>query len=389
MTKNIPMFAVIALLFLVTSFLVILPLEAVSAADSSAADIAPNLTHPDAIFDFKAQIQKRAHREVDEIRGIYLPPSSPYLQHPDVLLERLRSSRINAVVIDVKGDKGHLLYDSRLPIARRVEASKPLLDDLEAVVQRLLKNGVFPIARVVTFKDNVMAMAQPQWAVQRPGGHVWRDRKGMAWLNPYHRKAWEYNLKVAKEAAAMGFREIQFDYVRFPTDGQVSLTRYPTGSEDFAAPDDAIASFLRRAKEELNPAGVYVSADVFGLVPSVKDDMGIGQKWEKLVMAVDFICPMSYPSHYGRGVYGLVDPDSEPYETVSNTLQDGLEKMQNLEGQDLATVRPWLQDFSMRASYGKEEVRAQIRAVEERGPSQWLLWNPHGVYTWEALLRED
>lgn len=366
------------LVFLVASFPVTAFAESVPRWDGEIP------VKPTDLLGFKAEVKRLAAREVEKIHGIYLPPNSPYLRDVDTLIERLESTRVNAVVIDVKGDNGRLLYDSRLPLAHEIGAVRPLLSDMERVVERLQEAGIFVIARLVVFKDNILASERPEWAIQLPNERVWRDRKGTGWVNPYHPKAWEYILDVALEVAEMGFREIQFDYVRFPTDGNVSLARYPVGSGDFSSESAAIAGFLRRAKNRLGPAGVYVSADVFGLVPSVKGDMGIGQQWEEIVQEVDFVCPMAYPSHYGPGVYGLVDPDSSPYETVFSTVRDGVNRMELLPP-PVAKIRPWVQDFSMRARYGPQEVKDQIRAVEEHGSSQWLLWNPSGVYTWEAL----
>jgi len=193
-------------------------------------------------------------------------------------------------------------------------------------------------------------------------------------VDPHNREVWRYVVDVAKEAAAKGFREIQFDYVRFTSDGNLADCIYPYA--DGRKKYEVIRDFLLFARAELKPLGVVVSADVFGLVCSAQDDLGIGQVIEEIGKAVDIICPMTYPSHYYRGTYGLADPDAAPYETVARSLRDALTRLAGME----VRLRPWLQDFSLRHRYGRAELAAQIKAVYDAGLNEWLFWNPGNVY---------
>lgn len=315
-----------------------------------------------------------------DVKGIYVP-SGPASQKEwfDQLVDLVEATELNAMVIDIKEAEGIVLYPSKMPQVVENKATGNYIKDLSATLADLRERGIYTIARIVTFKDSALARAHPEWAVRTSSGGVWRDRTGAAWMNPYKRDVWEYNLAIAKEAARLGFDEIQFDYVRFPSDGNVKDASYPDQDERPKA--KVIGEFLQYARRELAPLDVFVSADVFGLVPTVVDDMTIGQYWEELAPAVDYISPMAYPSHYGPGLFGLANPNAAPYETVRNTMEDAQARTGPLD----AAIRPWLQDFSLGYPYGPEEVRAQIRAAEEMGARGWLLWNPSARYTREAL----
>lgn len=315
------------------------------------------------------------------VRGLYIPAAvTGETAWFNDLIDLVRRTELNAVVIDFKDDVGYLVADTPFPEAEAAGALRTRFRRAAEILEALRDEGIYTIARVVTFKDDVLATARPELAVQRAGGVPWRDRKGSAWLNPYHPEAWEYNIQVAREAARLGFREIQFDYVRFPSDGPVAAAVYP--GKDERTPSQVIGEFLRAARAALEPYNVAVSADVFGQTPSIDGDMGIGQRWEDVAWGIDYISPMAYPSHYGPRVYGLPDPDAAPYETVLATLRDALERRPHGEP---AVIRPWLQDFSLRHRYGPAEVRAQIQAVYDAGLEQWLLWNPAARYTEAAL----
>jgi len=319
---------------------------------------------------------------VFEARGIYL---SGYAAGDDdrfyELVRLVETTELNAMVIDVKDASGKTTYLSEVPAVREYGAYSDKIRDLPGRVAELLKRGIYPIARLVVFKDPVLARERPDLAVQRPDGTVWVDYNGLAWTNPYAREVWEYNLAIAREVAAMGFKEIQFDYVRFPSDGPLSLAVYPgrTG----LTRSMVIASFLTEARRQLAEDGVVISADIFGLVVSADDDLGIGQYYEAIQTSVDVVCPMVYPSHYAPHSFGLADPDASPYEVVFRAMQDAVRRSRP----GGAIIRPWLQDFSLGHTYGPAEVRRQIEAAREAGVDQWLLWNPGSRYT-KAALRE-
>ncbi len=318
------------------------------------------------------------------VKGIYLTGYTAGSKRLDELVDLVDKTELNAMVIDLKDDSGWVTFRSSLPEVKAAKADTNMIPDLDGLLATLKDHNIYPIARIVTFKDPRYGSYRPDLAVRNSAGGVWRDRTGAAWLDPYNRLSWDYAVSVAREAAMKGFREIQFDYVRFPSDGNVKDIVYPAYDGRIRA--DVIVSFLDYAREQLAPFHVFVSADIFGLIPSVHDDQGIGQYWEKVLPPLDYVSPMAYPSHYAPYTFGLKDPDQAPYETVLNTLKDGIAR---LGDQPVSKLRPWLQDFSLRRRYGVAEVRAQIRAANEQGVKGWLLWNAGNVYTGDALEPAD
>ncbi len=284
-------------------------------------------------------------------------------------------TEVNSMVIDVKDDSGRISYHSKVPLAQSIGASYPKFDPIK-VTKLLHQNDIYPIARIVIFKDPHLAGRRPDLAVKSTQGGVWRDYKGLAWVDPYNKDVWEYNVAVAKEAAGYGFKEIQFDYVRFTSDGVIKNCRYTFS--DGRSKSDTISDFLKYAYQELKPLGVKVSADVFGLTCSSQSDMGIGQVFEKIAENVDIICPMVYPSHYMRGDFNIPDPDRNPYQTVYRSMMDAKRKAATLKKPVI--IRPWLQDFSLRNHYGREQLLAQIKAVQDAGLQEWIFWNPTNRY---------
>lgn len=317
------------------------------------------------------------------VRGIYVSASSAATPAQfQRLFGLVRRTELNAMVIDAKGDHGRLAF-----VPRYVDlpewAYRDTIRNFDELMAALKEAGVYTIARIVVFRDPVAGEMMPEWAVQSTAGGQWRDRHRNTWLNPYMPQTWDYNLAMAREAALRGFDEIQFDYVRFPTDGQMGAVYYPGQDErDKAA---VIAGFLSRARKELNAIGVWTSADVFGLVTTFADDMGIGQHLETLAYTMDYISPMVYPSHYQAYNLGLPDPESDPYETVLRSMHDARGRLHAV-GDTEMIIRPWLQDFSMRVPYGPDKVRAQIQAVYDADLAEWMLWNAGNIYSEEALL---
>lgn len=318
-----------------------------------------------------------------QARGIYLTAATAAGRRFDELLALVERTELNAMVIDIKSDWGTLTYRSQLPDAIAAKAVDNTIKDLPELVRRLRERGVYPIARLVTFKDDYMPRHRTDLAVHHVDGGVWQDRKGMAWLNPYRQETWDYIVDVAKEAAEMGFQEIQFDYVRFPTDGNVRAIVYP--DQDERSRWDVISQFLAYAREELRPYGVLISADIFGFILSAQNDQGIGQLLEDLATNVDIISPMVYPSHWGPGNLGLPNPNAAPYETVLRSMQQAQERLDKAGIK--VKIRPWLQDFTLgQPRYGAHEVRRQIEGAYAAGLDEWLLWNAGNYYTEGALL---
>lgn len=310
-----------------------------------------------------------------EIKGVY---ATGWAAGSSTLLKRIlqfaRETEINSLVVDVKDDTGRVSYRSGIPMVNAVEAWEAKIGNPYKLLQTLKEDQLYPIARIVVFKDPLLAERRPDLALKQNNGQIWRDYKGLAWVDPNNREVWEYNIKIAKEAIELGFPEIQFDYVRFASDGDLKNCVYPYS--DGTSKEDVIKEFLLYAQEELGPLGVVVSADVFGLACSAADDLFIGQKLEKIAEAVPVISPMVYPSHYAKGCYGLDNPDLSPYETVLQSMKDATGRLKGHPVQ----LRPWLQDFSLGSAYGNQQIQAQIQAVRDAGVKDWIFWNPSCRY---------
>lgn len=322
------------------------------------------------------------------VRGIYLNAwAAGSSRRRAQLIELAERSEINTFVIDVK-EAGEVSYHSGVGLARAIGAGRGYIPDPRGVLATLRAAGIYPIARIVVFKDPVLAEQRPDWAIQREDGSLWEDRQGARWVDPYNREVWDYNIDLAREAVLLGFSEIQWDYVRFP-DVPARLMRdavFP--ARDGRSRTQAIREFLRYSRERLADLGVPVTADVFGLTVSVRNDMGIGQQWEEMVDVTDALLPMIYPSHFARGSYGIPVPNAAPYQTVKKALEFAVRRSAGVAG--AAAIRPWLQDFSLGwPSYGAAEVRAQIQATYDAGLTEWILWNPASRYTAAALAAPD
>lgn len=304
----------------------------------------------------------------------------------DELIELAKRTGINAFVIDVKEDFGKMLFktEAELKYIGKNDKRYPI-NDIQAFIKKLKDNNIYAIARIVSFKDPTYAAKHPDKAIiKRATGKPFTNSDGVIWVSPHDRYLWEYNIAVAKEAAKVGFNEIQFDYVRFPASNGGKLDkeldyRNSTGESK----PETIQKYLKYARKELEPLEVYISADIYGQVPSSDDDMGLGQHWEVISNEVDVISPMAYPSHYGRGVYGIPVPDAEPYKTIYHTTLDGINRNYNLTYP--SQIRPWLQAFTAKwvkgyIPYGKKEIEAQVKALEDLGINQYLLWSPSNRY---------
>jgi hypothetical protein len=302
------------------------------------------------------------------------------------VLELAANTEINAVVIDVKGDRGLIPYRTAVPLALEAGAQGPvIIKDFEGLIASLKARNIYTIARIVTFKDNVLAQHRPDWAIMDTRtGKPWIDNEKLAWVDPFREEVWDYDIAIAKEAVAKGFDEVQFDYVRFPTDGKLSAARY-------SQPNNAqtrlptIAAFLAKARREIGPTGAFVAADVFGYTAFNENDTDIGQRVEELAVHLDYICPMVYPSGYHRGIPGIRNPVAAPYEIVKESVR--LTRKRSLPG--AVQVRPWIQDFRDyafdRRIFGVSEIRAQIRGARDGGAVGFMLWNPKNDYTGSAL----
>ena len=302
------------------------------------------------------------------------------------VLDLVSRTELNAVVIDVKGDRGLIPYRTGVAAAADAGAQGPvIIKEFDALMADLKARGIYTIARIVAFKDNVLATRRPDLAIiDTRTGKPWIDNEKLAWVDPFREEVWDYLIAVAREAADKGFDEIQFDYVRFPTDGKLSAARYARpNTPETRLP--AITGFLAKARRELGPTGVFLAADLFGYTAFNVNDTDIGQRIEELAQHLDYICPMVYPSGYHLGIPGFRNPVQHPYEVVRESVR----LIRKRSAHTVAQVRPWLQDFRDyafdRRIFGAREIRAQIRGADEAGAVGWMLWNPRNDYTAAAL----
>jgi hypothetical protein len=314
------------------------------------------------------------------IKGIYatgwMAGSSKWFPR---LVDFIDSTELNALVIDVKDDTGTLSYKSKVPLAIENDAYQNKIADPLKMMQSLREHNIYPIARIVVFKDPFLARKKPEWAVKDIDGGLWYDHKGLNWIDPNNRLYWSYIIDIAKEAINLGFQEIQFDYVRFTSDGDLKRCVYPYSTHQLR--QDVIQEFLKYARAQLRNYRIPISADIFGLTTSAPDDLGIGQKFEKIASSVDIVCPMVYPSHYALGTFGLKNPNCNPYLTVFHGVSDAKRRLDKLGlGNETPQIRPWLQDFSLGYHYGRTEIQKQIQAVKDAGVNEWIFWNPSCRY---------
>jgi hypothetical protein len=325
----------------------------------------------------------------DTLRGLYVNRWAALGSKLKTLIDVAKKTEINALVIDVKDDRGFVLYPSDVPLAKQIGADTAeghwmSRAKLRSVLDTLAANHIYPIARIVVAKDPLLARAKLDLAIKRKSDlQPWLDKNGNPWLDPHHREVWQYAADLAREAYRLGFSEVQFDYVRFPDEKRLQTeATYPLANGRSRA--QVIREQLGFLRSTLKPLPVRVTADVFGLTATDTTDMGIGQKWEMFIDQVDVVLPMVYPSHFARGTYKLRNPNAHPYETIDNALKDAIERTKPIAG--AAKIIPWYQDFTLGPPhYYAEHVRAQKKAGYDNGFQSWILWNPKSNYTVAAL----
>ncbi|MGG3736760.1 putative glycoside hydrolase [Aeribacillus pallidus] len=327
----------------------------------------------------------------DAVRGIYVTGHSAGGNRFQELIQLIESSDLNAMVIDIKDDWGNLTYvpSENSPF---YDIGQNYIKDPKALLKTLEEKQIYPIARIVVFKDSVLSRKKPEWSFVNQN-QVWKNGRGESFVNPFVKDVWNYNVQIAIEAAKMGFQEIQFDYVRFPEgfEKRDKILTYSMGDYEQIELDNvqkrvkAVTDFVAYAKKQLEPYGVKVSVDIFGYTATLPEAPGIGQNFSKISEHVDVISSMIYPSHW-TSYFGISKPDLEPYRLVSEYAKVENEKLSQLESPPIS--RPWIQDFTASwlgkgnyQVYGKEEVEAQIRALHDHGIQEFLIWNAGNHYT--------
>ena len=296
----------------------------------------------------------------------------------------IRTTEINALVIDIKMDRGQIAFKTANPIANKIGAQEVILfKDIKKFVADLHKEGIYVIARIVSFKDTPYITAYPQYGVKKTDGTLFKDKEGLYWIDASHKEPYNYIIDIAADAAQAGFDEVQFDYVRFPDRKGIKFSVENTQANRVKA----ISGFLEAARTRLTPYNVFISADIFGYVSWHDADIEIGQRVDALAPYVDYLSPMLYPSGFNAGIPGFPNPVKANYEIVKHSLDKALLK----SGNSPLCYRPWLQAFKDyafdRRVYGDKEIRDQIRASDDFGSCGWILWNPRNVYTGAGLIR--
>jgi len=342
-------------------------------------------------------------KEPVKVKALYLTGST-VSRSIDHYIDLVNKTELNSLVIDIK-ESGYINYESNIPLARELSLYKKVYD-VKEVLKKCHDNNIYVIGRIVVFRDNGLSTQKPEYAIKKPNGSLWKEGKLGSWTNPYIQEVCDYNIEIAKEATELGFDEIQFDYVRFPTTSAKEVV-YGDG---VPPKSEAINGFLKKASEEIKKVrDIPVSADIFGIViESDRDGKAIGQMFDEIGLYVDYISPMIYPSHYAnasKGVFGngvgqtingvlFTAPDLEPYKVIYNALlktKDRISKVPDYK----AKVRPYLQDFTIKMdegyyqNYGAKQVREQIQAVYDAGYEEWIFWDGSNTYSEDAFLPEQ
>ncbi|MDF2542679.1 MAG: putative rane protein [Herbinix sp.] len=347
------------------------------------------------VQDSDFSIDQTDHRIPVTAKGIYVTSKVAGASGMNDLIQLVETTEINAMVIDVKDDYGKITYEMDSKLAKETNAITRDIKDMKTLVQTLKDKNIYLIARIVAFKDPHLAEQRQDLAIRNPDGTLFRDNRNECWVNPYKKEVWDYLMDIATRAAAIGFDEIQFDYIRFSTGKGMSEVDFGEEAKD-KTKEDIILEFTKYAYERLKPLGVFVSADVYGTIISSKIDAGlVGQNYIEMAKYLDYICPMIYPSHFGEGNYGIQYPDLEPYQIIKKVLTASKMKLTEIpEGEHRADVRPWLQDFTAswlknHKVYGADEIKEQIAGVYGAGYSEFILWNAACNYTEEGLQPEE
>jgi hypothetical protein len=302
-------------------------------------------------------------------------------------------TEINSIIIDIKDYTGRIAFKVENEMLQEVGSVENRISDIREFIARLHSKGIYVMGRISVFQDPYYVSQYPELAVKRESdGGVWEDYKGISWLDAGSEQVWDYTVAIAKESYNIGFDELNFDYIRFPSDGNMYDIKYPFSEEKVMADPDygkaeVMRSFFKYLSEAMEDTDAVLSADMFGMVTTNPDDLNIGQVLEYAEPYFDYIAPMTYPSHYPNGFNGYPNPNKEVYGVIKYSMDQAVKRMYAASSTPLK-LRPWLQDFDYGGNYDIAEVRAQIQAVYDSGLTSWMLWDPSNKYTVDALLKE-
>ncbi|MEA2715320.1 MAG: hypothetical protein QOG91_348 [Candidatus Parcubacteria bacterium] len=343
-------------------------LKALAMSASSAADEVSHLPTP------------------KPLRAVYLTSWAAGIQKfRKHIFDLANSTEINSVVIDIKDYTGRISFPVDDRALAAVGSAERRIPDIKEFIRTLHEKGIYVIGRISVFQDSYLVGNHPEWAVRTVDGGVWKDFKGIEWIDPGATPVWDYVVSIGKEAYAKGFDELNFDYIRYPSDGNMDTISYEWSSGRSRA--EVMKSFFFYLRERLAAIHAPLSIDLFGMTTSAPDDMGIGQNIADALPFFDFVSPMVYPSHFGRGFIGFAKPAEHPYEVVKYSMDHALVRARAASSSP-EKLRPWLQAFDLGAIYTPAMVRKQMKALYDSGIESWMLWNAASTYDKAALLRK-
>ncbi|MDP3764006.1 MAG: putative glycoside hydrolase [bacterium] len=383
--KKIAIFSGLGFLIIIGSFFFVSQKNTFNLVSSTAYNIVSNVTN----ITSAQKLVNPPH----PIKGIYISAwSTTNSKKIDDLIQLIKETELNGVVLDVKDATGYFTYKVDIPLAEKIGANNEIkLRNIDDLINKFHKENIYVIGRVQVFQDPVLAAGRPDIAIKNvKTGETWKDNKGLGWIDPSSQIAWQYAVDITKDMTKHGFDEVNFDYVRFPADGDIAKVDYPFWNA-VRPKYEIIGSFFAFLNQELKDSGIATSADIFGLAAwramDFNFDLNIGQRLIDALPYFDYVSPMIYPSHYPDNFNGIKKPATKPYEIIHSSLST----WQDLKATTSykAHLRPWLQDFDLGGiKYDATKVRAQIQAVYDTGVDSWLLWNSSNRYTKEALLAE-
>lgn len=353
--------------------------EAIKGVSTSSPSVTKKLKEPEIVV---------THLKTPEpLKALYMTSwVAGEKKWRDSIVRIIDETELNAIVIDVKDYSGGISFKVSNPVLDAVGAQENRIPDIKKFISELHQKGIYVIARISVFQDPKLVKKHPEFAVKRASdGAIWKDYKGISWIDVGARDAWDYVAEIGKESYAVGFDELNFDYIRFPSDGNMRDIAYSWSGKRPKA--DVLEEFFSHLHNALAPTGAILSADLFGMTTTNMDDLNIGQVLERAVPYFDYIAPMVYPSHYPPKFNGYPNPNLVPYEVVKFSLDRAVARM-NAATTSPLKIRPWLQDFQYGGTYGPKEVRAQIQATYDAGLTSWMLWDPAVRYTRGALRNE-
>ncbi len=325
------------------------------------------------------------------VKGIYMTSwvaGTPSLRQN--LVKLIDDTELNSIVIDIKDYSGKVVFTVNEPTLKAFGSEEVRVRDMQEFIETLHKKGIYVIGRIAVFQDAYFVKLRPDLAVKNKAGTAaWKDRKGISWIDAGSKEYWDYIILLTKESRKIGFDEINFDYIRFPSDGDMKDISFPQSSTTPKA--TVLKNFFAYLEKGLTGTGIKTSADLFGMTTTAIDDMGIGQLLENALPYFDYISPMVYPSHYPTSFMGYKNPEQYPYEVIKYTMQSAVTRAKALAsttGEKVADLRPWLQDFGLTQTYTSTEVLAQIKATYDVGLTSWMLWSASNKYTRGALNAE-